>query len=188
MPQPSRHITARLTIRRGTEAEWKEHNPVLLEGEPGWEKDAKRLKIGDGVTPWNELHYYFGGNSEAPSSVMHNGEIIPEYINSVSGALEYFGAKFQIYDDFGMNEFISGLTGEEPKYTLTVGAGSGGIASANGERLFVYNATANLSAIPLTGYEFENWTGEGIADPYSANTTKVVKGDEYVRANFKIIN
>lgn len=42
-------------FKRGTAARWKELNLVLAEGEPGWAIDTYTLKIGDGVTPWNDL-------------------------------------------------------------------------------------------------------------------------------------
>lgn len=41
-------------------ASWAQLNEVLRAGEPGYERDTNRLKIGDGVTPWNELSYYGG--------------------------------------------------------------------------------------------------------------------------------
>lgn len=42
--------------RRGTAAAWSSENPVLEEGEIGVELDGqKRMKVGDGVTPWNSL-------------------------------------------------------------------------------------------------------------------------------------
>jgi hypothetical protein len=37
---------------------------VLDSGEPGLERDTNRLKIGDGVTPWNRLPYYLGAWTE----------------------------------------------------------------------------------------------------------------------------
>ena len=40
-----------------TAAQWLEVNPVLLEGELGFESDTLRFKIGDGVTPWDHLPY-----------------------------------------------------------------------------------------------------------------------------------
>jgi hypothetical protein len=46
-----------IKVRRGTAAEWLASNEVLLLGEPGFEKDTKKLKIGDGITPWNDLQY-----------------------------------------------------------------------------------------------------------------------------------
>lgn len=50
-------VSSILKFKRGTEARWAEVNPVLLQGEPGFVYDQNRLKIGDGVTPWNELPY-----------------------------------------------------------------------------------------------------------------------------------
>lgn len=53
-----------LQIKRGTAARWAELNPILANGEPGFEYDSKKLKIGDGHTAWNELPY-IGENSES---------------------------------------------------------------------------------------------------------------------------
>ena len=49
-------------LRRGYEAAWKKNNPVLASGEPGFVIDKNALKIGDGVTAWNDLAY-IGGQS-----------------------------------------------------------------------------------------------------------------------------
>lgn len=46
-----------IKIRRGTSSQWLQSNPVLEEGEPGFETDTKKMKIGDGQTSWNELQY-----------------------------------------------------------------------------------------------------------------------------------
>ena len=53
-----------LQLKRGTAARWFELNPVLAVGEPGVEYDTKKLKIGDGVTPWRQLAY-IGSNDIA---------------------------------------------------------------------------------------------------------------------------
>lgn len=50
-------------LRRGLNDDWVRINPVLREGEPGFVTDRNRLKIGDGVTPWNELPYSDNGGS-----------------------------------------------------------------------------------------------------------------------------
>lgn len=47
----------RIQPRRGTAAQWTTANPVLADGELGYEKDTKRWKRGDGVTAWNALLY-----------------------------------------------------------------------------------------------------------------------------------
>jgi hypothetical protein len=48
----------RILLRRDTLQNWSTNNPVLLSGEPGFETNTGKLKIGDGVTPWNGLQYY----------------------------------------------------------------------------------------------------------------------------------
>lgn len=47
-------------LKRGTAARWAELNLVLEQGEPGFVYDKNRLKIGDGITPWNDLPYIDG--------------------------------------------------------------------------------------------------------------------------------
>lgn len=49
-----------LQLKRGTAERWYTVNPILAIGEPGFVYDANKLKIGDGVTPWNELPYIEG--------------------------------------------------------------------------------------------------------------------------------
>ena len=44
-------------LRRGLASVWVKNNPVLANGEPGFEKDTFRLKIGDGVKNWLDLPY-----------------------------------------------------------------------------------------------------------------------------------
>lgn len=50
----------RIILRRDTAANWNMNNPVLLSGEPGYETDTGYLKIGDGVSTWEQLDFYMG--------------------------------------------------------------------------------------------------------------------------------
>jgi hypothetical protein len=43
--------------RHGTAELWTERNPVLNDGEVGWETDTLKQKLGDGVTTWDQLPY-----------------------------------------------------------------------------------------------------------------------------------
>lgn len=64
-------------LRRGVSTAWAERNPVLRAGEPGVEIDTKRLKIGDGVTPWSELPYFMNENGvEALVQAMINDAVL----------------------------------------------------------------------------------------------------------------
>lgn len=52
--------TSRIRLRRDTAANWTAANPVLLNGEVGFETDTRKLKLGDGTTAWNTLLYVQG--------------------------------------------------------------------------------------------------------------------------------
>ena len=47
-------------FRRATTDEWEIVNPILREGEPAYDITAKKHKIGDGKSKWNELPYAEG--------------------------------------------------------------------------------------------------------------------------------
>ena len=44
-------------MRRDTSERWALFNPILPPGELVLESDTKMIKIGDGVTPYNDLGY-----------------------------------------------------------------------------------------------------------------------------------
>lgn len=44
-------------LKRGTSDRWAEVNPVLAAGEPGFELDTLKLKIGNGLLPYLDLPY-----------------------------------------------------------------------------------------------------------------------------------
>ncbi len=48
-----------IKTRRGTAAAWTSANPTLAAGEPGYETDTGKIKIGDGSTAWTSLAYRF---------------------------------------------------------------------------------------------------------------------------------
>lgn len=48
-------MIVKFKLRRDTAARWSSANPVLADGEPGWDSTNKSFKVGDGVTAWNSL-------------------------------------------------------------------------------------------------------------------------------------
>lgn len=54
-----------LRFRRDISSTWLRVNPVLALGEPGYEKDTNRFKIGDGVARWVDLEYFVPGDTSA---------------------------------------------------------------------------------------------------------------------------
>ena len=48
---------SKILFRRDTSINWSNNNPVLSEGEPGYELDTGLYKLGNGITTWNDLPY-----------------------------------------------------------------------------------------------------------------------------------
>jgi hypothetical protein len=55
-------MAIKIQLRRDTAANWANANPILSQGEPAFEIDTGREKIGDGVTEWNSLAYKVAGS------------------------------------------------------------------------------------------------------------------------------
>lgn len=56
-----------IRVMRGNK--WESLNPVLRKGEPGYNTTNSRLKIGDGITPWNDLTYILYDSVNEPSTL-----------------------------------------------------------------------------------------------------------------------
>jgi hypothetical protein len=56
-------VNSKILIRRDLAANWTSANPVLGDGEQGYETDTRKMKIGDGITNWINLPYFSGGAS-----------------------------------------------------------------------------------------------------------------------------
>ena len=52
-----KHIKAIIQLRRASESEWIEVNPILRMGEPALSTDVYKLKIGNGHDQWSEIPY-----------------------------------------------------------------------------------------------------------------------------------
>lgn len=50
-------VISEIKFRRGTALAWTTANPTLAAGEPGFETDTNKVKIGDGSTVWTSLPY-----------------------------------------------------------------------------------------------------------------------------------
>ena len=76
-----------IRLKRGTSEAWTRVNPVLLEGEPGFEKDTNKLKIGNGTSKWTELPYFNQEFSIAPDgkSITYSDSAIELYGYSTAG-------------------------------------------------------------------------------------------------------
>lgn len=76
-----------IKLRRDTFADFTSKNPILGVGEPAYETDTKKLKIGDGTTAYTQLEYFSagGGSSAPPAQVLKQLDL-----NYVGTAGTYF--------------------------------------------------------------------------------------------------
>jgi len=63
-------MVTRIQLRRDSAANWTSTNPILDQGEPGYEISSSgslgNLKIGDGSSRWSQLPYHSGLNGYVP--------------------------------------------------------------------------------------------------------------------------
>lgn len=77
-------IVQTIQWRHGTAAQWTAVNPVLLTGEPGYEDDTGKYKIGDGTTAWTALAYQAATGSTGPQGPQ--GDPGPQGATGAQGA------------------------------------------------------------------------------------------------------
>ncbi|MEE1239443.1 MAG: hypothetical protein UHO61_05920 [Acutalibacteraceae bacterium] len=67
-------------LRRDTAENWKSENPVLRQGEEGYETDTGRRKVGDGVSDWNSLSYTVDQTYNPDSVKAQSGKAVEKAI------------------------------------------------------------------------------------------------------------
>ena len=95
-------IKTTFQVKRGTAARWEELNPILNPGEPGFEMDTFKLKIGNGSTPWKELPYINDVDISKYITIedIINGDVIlPVATKAIRGAVLSSTAKNEISVD-----------------------------------------------------------------------------------------
>ena len=71
-------MSTQIQIRRDTTANWSSVDPVLAEGEIGYDLTEGQFKVGDGTTVWSGLDYSGGSSSGGTGSSVHIGEAPPD--------------------------------------------------------------------------------------------------------------
>lgn len=80
-----------IKLRRDTSAAFASSNPVLGNGEPAYETDTKKLKIGDGTTAYTQLEYFSAGGGGTGD--------IPIATTTTAGKVKPDGTTITITDD-----------------------------------------------------------------------------------------
>lgn len=142
---------ASIQFKQGKSEDWKNKNLILKSGEPGFETDTQKFKIGNGSDPWNDLKCY----------------VTEDEIGITQGEKEY-----------SLQQISDSPCSAKGRYSIALGQGSettGRAALAAGE-----NSKANgLSSIAIGtfaktygtqsqafGSETKAWARQGHAEGY----------------------
>lgn len=137
----------RIQIRRDTSTRWTVNNPILLEGELGYETNTNYMKIGDGTTPWNDLPYWSGGLTGGGLIVKENSTTVQTPTNVLNFS-----------DDFTVTSSSSN--------TANISIANGGAASAS---INIFKD----GVIGLTGATGFNFTGRPESITYTGKTVNI---------------
>jgi hypothetical protein len=107
-------VAVRIQMRRGTSSEWNDADPILNEGELGYNSTLAQLKIGDGSTIWSELTY-LATDEELVTSLEGYIEISEK--GAVDGVAELDASGNVLTGD---SVIFEGSSADEHETTLTV--------------------------------------------------------------------
>ncbi len=127
----------RIQIRRDTALRWSTNNPVLLQGEFGYETDADCLKIGDGINPWNDLPYLICGAAIDPVNIFEDGVLV---VDGATG-INFTGSGVSVSSSGGIA-------------TVTI---TGGTGTTGGSDIFVFEESISnppVNSVGMTGMIF----------------------------------
>jgi len=188
MPQPNRFVTARITFRKGSTQEWEQYDPVLMAGEPAYNTNLNKLKLGDGTSKWSELSYLEGlGGTEWSND---GSNLFPSFIETAGDAIDYLMYHHDLLEDNALAYFQAGINGDvfNQLFELTVTANTGGSASITGSdrnyNSYPDGEQVEISAVASSPYTFSGWTGLLAGESNTATTTITMSEARNLTANF----
>ena len=101
-----------IQLKRGKSSSWNSLNPILNPGEPGFEIDTGKLKIGNGVNSWRNLSYVGDSkrlivNAKTVFDFPLIGEVDVIYKASQEKRLYQWNEDLQDYEVFLRNDYIT---------------------------------------------------------------------------------
>jgi hypothetical protein len=148
-------MAVKIQLRRDTSTNWSTINPVLAQGEPGYETDTGKVKFGDGSLNWNSLSYFADGASltieqvedTLGTSFLVAGSGIVLNYNDSGNALTISSSGVtleQIQDNLGTSFLVAGtgisLSYNDGSDTLTINATS--VANSGDNRILTSTGTS----------------------------------------------
>jgi len=120
-----------IQFRRGAAATWTSQNPTLSAGEPGYESDTGKFKIGDGTAAWNSLDY-IGDATDLTSGGTIAGDL------TVSGNLVINGTTTTVNSTEMSVDDINIVLGDTASPTDAAADGGGMTLKGTSDKTFVW--------------------------------------------------
>lgn len=156
-------MAVRIQFRRGTQTDWSTANPILAQGELGYESTGKIIKFGDGATAWNALPVAAAGDitKVKAGTGLRYGTLTTNYGTGDAG--ESGAVELEIDPSVVLSSSVMDAKGD-----LIVGTGADTYAifpvgTVNGQSLVVDSASS-------TGLSWATPTNPVITAGYITNT------------------
>lgn len=131
----------KIQLLRGSAVAWSGANPTLSAGQPGFETDTNKLKIGDGSTAWNSLSYL---SSSSGSGVSLSLEEIQDDMSTFLVA----GSGISLNYNDGGNTFTVATSGVVVLSPTAISSSQNNYNPGGGD---VFRISASASGVNLTG-------------------------------------
>ncbi|HZJ98847.1 MAG TPA: hypothetical protein VFC79_02520 [Tissierellaceae bacterium] len=95
-----------IQLKRGISVVWDAVNPTLKIGEPGYATDKKVLKIGDGITAWNDLEPYGINEDTNPTSVYAHRSLQYNELKTLKDSSQLVPGQKYILSDYTTKHII----------------------------------------------------------------------------------
>lgn len=148
-------MAVKIQFRRGTVTEWATANPILSQGEVGYEFDTGKFKVGNGSSPWNALPYSSGPTGPTgPSSTATVG-VVTTLAPGSSATVSNTGTATAAVYNFGIPQGVTGPQG--PTGPTGPTGPSGGITlnvTNSGSGAYVINGESNPTLSFIRGHRY----------------------------------
>jgi hypothetical protein len=157
-------VAVRIQMRRGSTSDWNTADPILNEGEIGYNTTLGQIKIGDGSTAWSSLDYMVT-DAELNTSLGNYIELTEK--GSVSGVAELdenknvLTATSVIFEGATTNSYQTTITVVEPTQDATI---------------TVPNVTGNMITSGDTGTVTNTMLAGSIANDKLSNSGITING------------
>ena len=123
----------KIQLRRDTAANWTSTNPVLAQGEVGYDLTSGKMKVGNGTSTWTQLAYFNDGSFSGSYNDLTDTPTIPADVSDLTDTQNLLGGDVLLETQnangvtTGAATSISVTSAPNTNWTSTTGITSGDI-------------------------------------------------------------